>query len=86
MDTFMPWPALALCVWQASPAMKTLGSAASSNASQSRWPISYTDHHPTSFTSNSYGLRMRLATVASLSGVTLRSSSISRSSISSSSR
>jgi hypothetical protein len=56
MDTFMPWPAFALCVWQAS------------------------------FTSNSYGLRMRLATVASFSGVTLRSSSIPRSSISSSSR
>jgi hypothetical protein len=25
MDTFMPWPALALCVWQASPAMNTRG-------------------------------------------------------------
>ena len=25
IDTFMPWPALALCVWQASPAMKTRG-------------------------------------------------------------
>ena len=25
IDTFMPWPALALCVWHASPAMKTRG-------------------------------------------------------------
>ena len=25
MDTFMPWPALAVWVWQASPAMKTRG-------------------------------------------------------------
>ena len=79
IDTFMPWPALALCVWQASPAMNTRGgrrAAASSKRSQSRWPISYTDHQPTSFTSSVYGCRMRFATVASVSGVTLRSSSV----------
>ena len=47
MDTFMPWPALALWVWQASPAMNTRGSrvaissaGTSSNLSHSRWPIS----------------------------------------------
>ena len=27
METFMPWPAFGLWVWQASPAMNTLGSA-----------------------------------------------------------
>ena len=79
IDTFMPWPALALCVWQASPAMNTRGnrlsiSAAgtSSNLSQSRWPISYTAHQPTSLTSIVYGCRIRFATSASFSGVTLR--------------
>jgi hypothetical protein len=47
METFMPWPALGLWVWQASPAMNTHGSRApaapsgvSSNLSQSLWPIS----------------------------------------------
>ena len=84
MDTFMPWPALALCVWQASPAMNTRGrrvpvssAGTSSNLSHRRWPISYTDHHPTSRTSTVYGCRIRFATAASFSGVTLRFSSIS---------
>jgi hypothetical protein len=84
IDTFMPWPALALWVWHASPAMNTRGTrvagsvtATSSNLSHSRWPISYTDHHPTSFTSRVYGCRIRLATAASFSGVTLRPRSIS---------
>ena len=38
----------------------------SSNLSHSRWPISYTDHQPTSFTSSVYGCRIRLATVGEL--------------------
>ena len=47
MDTLMPWPALALWVWQASPAMNTCSSrlpisatGTSSNLPHSRWPIS----------------------------------------------
>jgi hypothetical protein len=47
IDTFMPWPALALWVWQASPAMNTRGvreptssAGTSSNLSASRWPTS----------------------------------------------
>ena len=55
----------------------TSASGTSSNLSHSRWPISYTAHHPTSFTSTVYGSRIRFATVASFSGVTLRFSSIS---------
>ena len=56
IETFMPWPALALCVWQASPAMNTRGGrsappARRRSASQRRWPISYTDHQPTSLIS-----------------------------------
>ena len=61
IDTFMPWPALGLWVWHASPVMKTRGPSSapdgvdSSNVSDSRCPISYTDHHDTSFTSRVYG-------------------------------
>ena len=58
IDTFMPCPAFALCVWQASPAMNTRGSrpavssaGTSSNLSHRRWPIEYTDHQPTSLSS-----------------------------------
>jgi hypothetical protein len=47
METFMPCPAFGLWVWQASPAMNTLGSrvaispsGTSSNLSVSRWPMS----------------------------------------------
>ena len=49
METFMPWPALALWVWQASPVMNTRGvrvpswsGRTSSNRSVRRWPTSYT--------------------------------------------
>ena len=52
IDTFMPCPALALCVWQASPAMKTRGvrvptssSGTSSKRSVRRCPTSYTLCH-----------------------------------------
>ena len=62
METFIPCPALGLWVWQASPAMNTLGSgvetsasATSSNLSVRRWPISYTDHQGISFGSSLYG-------------------------------
>ena len=51
MDTFMPWPAFAVWVWQASPAMKTRGvrvatsaSSTSSNLSVTRWPTRYTEN------------------------------------------
>ena len=45
IDTFMPCPALAEWVWQASPVMKTRGvrsspSSTSSNRSVTRWPTS----------------------------------------------
>ena len=47
IDTFMPWPALALWVWQASPAMNTRGVrvpaasvGTSSKRSVRRWPTS----------------------------------------------
>jgi len=61
MEKFMPWPALGLWVWQASPAMKTCGrgesgvataSVTSSYLAQMRWPISYTDHQGTFLTSS----------------------------------
>ena len=84
IETFIPWPALALWVWHASPAMKTRGSrvptssaGTSSNLSHSRCPMEYTAHQPTLFSSTVYGLRIRLATSISFSGVTLRFSSIS---------
>jgi hypothetical protein len=48
IDTFMPWPAFGLWVWQASPASITRvargwptdPAGTSSNLSVSRWPIS----------------------------------------------
>ena len=47
METFIPWPALGLCVWHASPAIKAQGICpasapfgTSSYLSQMRWPIS----------------------------------------------
>ena len=59
IDTFMPWPALALCVWQASPVMKTRGvrvpissGSTSSKRSVRRWPTSYTLCQATFFTSS----------------------------------
>ncbi len=62
IDTFMPWPALALCVWQASPAMNTRGSrvgacsaGTSSKRSVTRWPTSYTENQAMSRTSSAYG-------------------------------
>ena len=87
IDTFIPWPAFALWVWQASPAMNTRGrrssapAGTSSNLSQRRCPTSYTDHHPTSRTSSTYGWRIRLATAASVSGVTSRAPSTPSSSM-----
>jgi hypothetical protein len=74
IEKFMPCPALGLCVWQASPAMNTCGrrepmasAGTSSYLSQMRWPISYTDHHGTSFTSSVNGCRMARAVATSLS-------------------
>ena len=79
METFIPCPAFGLWVWQASPAMNTLGSrvaisssGTSSNLSVSRWPISYTDHQGTSFASNLYGWKIRRALAMSSSTVILR--------------
>ena len=44
IDTFMPCPAFAECVWQASPVTNTRGvrvrSSTSSNLSVTRWPTS----------------------------------------------
>ena len=64
----MPWPAFAVWVWQASPAMKTRGervptllSSTSSNLSVTRWPTRYTENHATSGTSSVYGARTRRA-------------------------
>ena len=55
----MPWPALALCVWLASPAMNTRGArwpacpaGTSSKRSHTRWPTSYTLYQATSRTSS----------------------------------
>ncbi|SIN05155.1 Uncharacterised protein [Mycobacteroides abscessus subsp. abscessus] len=67
-DTFIPCPALAEWVWQASPVMNTRGqrvprsaSSTSSKWSVSRWPTSYTECQATERTSRVYGVRMRLA-------------------------
>ena len=77
----MPWPALALWVWQASPAMKTRGvrvpdspTGTSSNRSVSRCPTSYTLCQATSRTSSVYGCRIAFALAMICSIVVLRTS------------
>ena len=84
IDTFMPWPAFALWVWHASPAMKTRGvrlpscsGVTSSKRSVSRCPTSYTLCHATFLTSSVYGARISFAFAMICSIVVFRTAPLS---------